>query len=318
MHHALLLRRHGLAADGLDDQEHQPSAVQRGQRQQVDDAQVQRDDHHEIEDHAAIRLHDFAGHGHGADGAGHLIRTLTLEDQVAQRVEHELGDFTEIAPCFGNGRAQRDGLDAEGDADLTRGFAGGLVGDDQLGHERRGHGFAVAQHGQLHAFALADDAAQHSRAVGVTGDVGSVGGDYDVAGLQLGLRGGHVRHHGLNPRLDGAVEHAKHDHRRQIGQHKVYGRTGEHGQKPLPHGHSIHGVGRGIVVVLAHEFAVAAKGQHADGIVDALALPAEQLRPESDGKLHHADAAQAAHGKVAQLMDDDDDAEQHDGDENIQ
>ena len=49
VHIALVLGRHGLAANALDDEEHEPTAVQCGQRQQVHHGKVDRDERAEVE-----------------------------------------------------------------------------------------------------------------------------------------------------------------------------------------------------------------------------------------------------------------------------
>ena len=64
--------------------------------------------------------------------------------------------------------------------------------------------------------------------------------------------------------------------------------------------------------------AEAAQRQRANGVLNALALPMCDFRPEADGKLDNADAAQPAGDVVPQLVNEDDEAEQENGNDDIQ
>ena len=73
----------------------------------------------------------------------------------------------------------------------------------------------------------------------------------------------------------------KEDHRRQVGQNEVHCNAGDDRDKALPHRLVVHGAGIVVDLVLAHKGAVAPQRYRPQGILDALALPAQQLRPEA-------------------------------------
>ena len=80
----------------------------------------------------------------------------------------------------------------------------------------------------------------------------------------------------------------------------------------------VHGVGRGVVRVLAHERAVAAQRDRPQRVVDVLAAEAEQLRPEAHREFDDADAAQPPDQVVAELVGGHDEAEHQHGDGDVE
>ena len=156
-------------------------------------------------------------------------------------------------------------------------------------------------------------------ACAVIADGRAVDFDEDVADLQRTFGGGRVR---IDMGDAGLVfcddEVAQQQGAEHEGQQKVHCRACGDGEQALPHRLVVHGVGGGILLVFAHEGAVAAQGDQAQGIGDALAPETHELRTEAHGKLHDADAAQAPHQIVAKFMYGDDEAEHDDGDQDIE
>ncbi len=112
---------------------------------------------------------------------------------------------------------------------------------------------------------------------------------------------------------DLVVHHVKAGHERE-GEDEVCRRTCKADEDALPA--RVRSKFAGIagvlfVWILARHLNVAAEGQQADAVVGIAALEAPDALSEADGEDLDADAAKFCNGEVAELVDDDHDAEDH-------
>ena len=102
---------------------------------------------------------------------------------------------------------------------------------------------------------------------------------------------------------------ADNDHQHHADE-KIHRRTGGQNDEPLPPGRFVEGTGIVASAVLALHSAVAADGDAADGVQGFAHLLFPEGRPHEHGKFVDLNAGELGGGKMPQLMDENQDAEQ--------
>ena len=335
---------HGLAANGLHDQEQQAAAVQPGNGQQIEQPQVHGDHGQQFaEGDHGFQLGILGGplgflrdELHDAHRAGGFLEALAGGDQILEAAEDGPArpDAVIRAQLHGPGNAHRRVgrgiLDTHAHAHQIAALFFVVFGDQLQGQGRispqqaDGQGrvpglIAVHQHGE-HVFAIGGQA----RCVHAVD-----GGDH-IALPQAGRRRGAAFGNGLHHRAaefaarifaHQAKQPGRHDQRQQ----EIHPRPQQHGDEPLPHG--IIADGPGIVlrflalgIVFAVKHAVAAdekQPQEKPGFV-LFAFPGNQFGAKANGKFLYRDARGPGGEEMPGLMDRHHDAQHQDGGENIQ
>ncbi len=126
-----------------------------------------------------------------------------------------------------------------------------------------------------------------------------------------------VREHGAHDgRRELAVPEVDHEEEGQ-GEHEVHGRAREHDRDALPQGLAVEAArllgGRDLVVgVLAEHAHVAADWQRRQHVFGVPLAEAQELRPEPEAELQHANAEELRPHEVPELVHEDEDADEDD------
>ena len=311
MHIALILGRHWLAANALDDEEHEPTAVQCRQRQQIHHAEVDRDKCHKLEerDHAVLGgiRHDL---GH-ADRTGKLIHADLSADEHAHARPDEPRVVDGGAHAHTEMHAKAVGQLRKGDADA---LVAVCIGDCRLQLDgRQRYLFTLSAHGNLmHG---GRSTAERGLKVAAHKDVVAVDLENLVARLQV-ARCGAGRVNRSDRRDDIAAVRAVRLHDRQHDEEsheEIHQRTRGEDDELFPEALVAQ---RARVVgglLLALHRAEAADGQQAQCVGRLPLRLFQDRRPHADGKLIDAHAAGLGRAEVAQLMQRDQHAENQDG-----
>ena len=306
----------------VQDEEKHPSAVQRGDGQEVHHPQVDGQERGEIEQ-VIHRLTYAAGglrhlpHGvHNADGAGEGTEAHRAGEQVLQAPPdhpHEVHAVGQTQPQL----AAEGGLLAL-EVQAVHGdlLALHLVLPGRQGQVVQYDLFSISAHHDVVGLAVAP--VQEGGDVAVEQDGAAVDGDDLVTGLEHGLPlAGEAVHEAAEGGGDvaggGSEEGEDEEHPGQ----EVGGGTGDQNQEFFPPGGVAEGPWVVALPVLPFHGAEPADGEQAEGVFGLLPLPVPQLRPHADGELQHLHAGGFGHQEVTQLVDGNEEAEDDDGDDDI-
>src|SRR6185312_4848530 len=318
------------ADDGLRRVENEMAAVERWNRQQVQDADADRQQGDELNQPFEAELGGLAGHAGDLHRAAQLAFVLApdgkarqelasaldnvpgLVHRSRQRAERTVGDQPRLAQFL----VVDDADDRDLDLVAERVF---LL--HQPGRGLDGNVLAVAQ--QNEGDGVAGAARHQALDVGEAVDLLAIDADEAVARLDAGLlggaAGGHLDHHRLG--YVAAIGREKHGENSD-GQQEVEQRAGKHRRRALPHRLRMKGYlalglaqlidafrigGTGGDVHVADEFHVAAQRNGAE--FPARAVPVvetDEFGAETDRERLNPDAAPAPDQIVAHFMDEHD------------
>ena len=303
-------------------QQKRAAAVQRRQGQHVHDGQIDRDERPEIQHvQNAVRrgrggLAGLGDGGHHADRPGHVVHRYQPGHQIPEAHPDEPRKIQRRVPRVFEDGPDRLLLVAEIQAVFILLHAVHVVELLLHGKVLQLDQLPVPLHDQIVAARLV--AGKERGDVGIDIHAAAVDLVKLVADLQPllrlqlaavkeagDLRGRKARH--------ARVEDRQHHQARQ----KVHERTGRQNDEPFPP--DFGGKGPGIVgfLILALHGAVAAHGNAAQGIERLAALLFHDGRAHADGKLVHLHVQRLGREKMAQLVDEDQKAENQDRNENI-
>ena len=284
------------------------AAVERRYREEVDDTEVEAQERREVQQRHEAHLGDLPRHLRDADGPCEL-RARQLEDDLVECVDHHVEDGPRLLHgklCrLDEARVAR--VDRTHDAD-HRALRARVI----RRRDRRRECLAAALDRQIDGLTRAVLDAAHK--VGPRRNRRAVDGQHAVAVPEARLCRRLAREHRAEDRLGtrradaGEEEDAEEQEQRQDEIHDGAREDHDHART---HGFLAVAAAARVVLLGVHagDVVEAAERDRADGVHRLAALEAHELRAKADGKLVDAHARHLRRGKVTELMDEDEQAE---------